>query len=67
MDFAAGVYLSEAPSPPRTPYLPLIYCMRVLYTVYLFTLGRGEGGRVEPERMLEGQHFTKLGRKYQHE
>ncbi len=28
--------------------------------------GRG-GGRVEPERRLEGQQFTKLGRKYQHD
>jgi hypothetical protein len=26
-----------------------------------------EGGRVEPERRLEGQQFTKLGRKYQHD
>ncbi len=25
------------------------------------------GGRVEPERRLEGQQFTKLGRKYQHD
>ncbi len=24
-------------------------------------------GRVEPERRLEGQQFTKLGRKYQHD
>jgi hypothetical protein len=32
-DFAAGVYLSEAPSPPMTPYLPI---------TYLFTQGRGE-------------------------
>ncbi len=53
---------------PRTPYPPLhnVY----LYTVYLFTQGRGEGGGegviVEPERRLEGQEFTKLGRKYQH-
>jgi hypothetical protein len=25
------------------------------------------GGRVEPERRLDGQQFTKLGRKYQHD
>jgi hypothetical protein len=27
----------------------------------------GGGGRVEPERRFEGQEFTKLGRKYQHD
>jgi hypothetical protein len=49
---------------PRSPYPPLnsIY----VYSVYLFTQGRGEGG-VEPERRLEGQQFTKIGRKYQHD
>jgi hypothetical protein len=34
-----------------------------MYTVYLFTDGRGEGGRVKPERRGEGQQFTKLGQK----
>ncbi len=29
--------------------------------VYLFTQERGRGGRVQPERRLEGQQFTKLG------
>ncbi len=43
-DFAARVYLSEVQSPPHTP-LPLH-----VYTVYLFTQGKGEGGKVEPER-----------------
>jgi hypothetical protein len=38
-----------------------------VYTVYLLTQGRGGRGRVEPERRLEGQQFTKLGRKYQHD
>ena len=32
-----------------------------VYTVYVFTQGRGGG--VEPERRLEGQQFTKLGQK----
>jgi hypothetical protein len=30
-------------------------------------LGGLGGGRVEPERRLAGQQFTKLGRKYQHD
>jgi hypothetical protein len=45
-DYAAGVYMYEAPSPP--------------------TLTWGGGGAGEPERRLEGQQFTWLGRKYQH-
>jgi hypothetical protein len=52
---------------PRTPYLPpytLYTC--ILYTVYLFTQGRGGGG-VEPERRLERKQVTKLGRIYQHD
>jgi hypothetical protein len=55
-DFAAGVYL-------KTPY-------PTLQTVYVYTsilIQTGKGGRVEPERRLEGQKFTKLGRKYQHD
>ncbi len=28
-DFAAGVYLPEAPFPPMTPYLPRTHCIRV--------------------------------------
>jgi len=60
MDFAAGVYLSEAQTPTfPPPYTPYVYA----YTVYLFTKGRGE--RVEPERSGEGQQgrvqITKLG------
>ncbi len=42
---------------PRATYWP--------YILY-FDTGKG-GGRVEPERRLEGQQFTKLGRKYQHD
>jgi hypothetical protein len=35
----------------------------VQYTyMYLFTLRRG-GGRVQPKKSLERQHFTKMGRK----
>jgi hypothetical protein len=58
-DFAVGVYLSEA----QNPIPALTHCIRV-YTVYLFTQGRG-GGRVEPERRREGHHrrvqIPKLG------
>jgi hypothetical protein len=52
-DFAAGVYLSEAQKPyPSSRPLHTVY----VYTVYVFTQGRGGG--VEPERRLEGQQFT---------
>jgi hypothetical protein len=40
-----------------------------LYTVYVYyhTMKEGwGGGRVEAEKRLEGQQFSKLGRKYQH-
>jgi hypothetical protein len=59
-DFAAGVYLSEAqnPIPP-----PLTHGIRV----YSILNHIGKGGRVEPERRLEKQQFTKLVRKYQHD
>ncbi len=50
--------------PPYTPYT----C--ILYTV-LITQGRGKGegggGRLKPERRLEGKQFTKPGRIYQHD
>jgi hypothetical protein len=36
-----------------------------VYLVRTLTLGRGVG--VEPERRLEGQQFTMVGRKYQHD
>jgi hypothetical protein len=49
---------------PSTPYpLPPYIMYACIQYVYLFT-HRGGGGRVEPERRLEGQEFTKLGRKY---
>jgi hypothetical protein len=54
-------------SEPQTPPPSYRHCIRVQYTVYLFTQGRVDRGRDEPERRLERQHFTKLGRKYQHD
>jgi hypothetical protein len=56
-DFAAGVYLSEAQNLISPPYA-LDTCIHK---------GKGGGVRVEPERRREGQQFTKLGRKYQHD
>jgi hypothetical protein len=65
-DFAAGVFLSEDQNP--IPHLPHLLHTVYVYTVYLFAQGRvGGGGGDEPERMLKGQQFTKLGRKYQHD
>jgi hypothetical protein len=50
-DFAGGV-LSETPSPSFDPIIPhTVY----VYTVYLFTHGRGRAGERYPERRLEGQ------------
>jgi hypothetical protein len=46
---------------PRTPYPPYTLCIRV-YSIRFHT-GK-EGGEVGPGRRLEGQQFTKLGRKY---
>ncbi len=52
---------------PRNPFLPPLQAVYVylLYSILIYT-GKG-GGRVETERRLEGQQFTKLGRKYQHD
>jgi hypothetical protein len=57
------------PEPHTPPPHSLTHCIRVYvyavqYIVYLFTQGGG-GGRVEPERTLEGQQLSKLGQKYQ--
>jgi hypothetical protein len=51
---------------PHTPPPPYTHCIRV-YSILIHT-GKGrEGGRAESERRLEGEQFTKLGRKYQHD
>ncbi len=46
---------------PRTSYHPPSLHTVDVYTVFLFTQGRGR--RVEPERREEGQQFTKHGSK----
>ncbi len=53
------VFLCLRPTTPCPSPLHTVY----VYTVYLFTQGRG---RVKPERW-EGQQFSKLGRKYRHD
>jgi hypothetical protein len=50
---------TQHPPPPPSHTLPV-------WTVLWHRKGE-KGGRVEPERRLEGQQFTKLGRKYQHD
>jgi hypothetical protein len=111
MDFAAGVYLSQAQNPasptPYTLYTEPVFLnlLRSLWidsqpggpvrqpyltfrparlhrlaesiprnrflNVYKFGLciliHTGKGGGIEQERRLEGQQFTKLGQKYQHD
>ncbi len=51
MDFAAGVYLSEAPSPFMTPCSP-----PPLHTVYVYTVYLWEGGG--EVNQWEGQFFS---------
>ncbi len=53
------------PEPHTRPPYTLYMYMCIQYT-YSYKEGR-EGGRVEPDRRLEGQLYTKLGRKYQHD
>jgi hypothetical protein len=61
--------LSEAPSPPLTPYSPPPYTLytvraRTLYSIlYLFTQGRGGGGLTRDK--VRGATVHKAGRKYQ--
>ncbi len=56
---------------PQIPPLHTVLYTCIQYTYSLFTQGRGEGGRVEPERRGEGQHkrvqITELGWQYQHD
>ncbi len=53
---------------PRTPYPPSAYTM---FTYIQYTYSHREGGEggelIETDRRGEGQQFTKLGRKYQHD
>jgi hypothetical protein len=66
-DFAEGVYLSEAPSPPMTPYSTPSY---TLYTCIQYTYSHREGGRGGGELSIEkvrGGKVHKAGRKYQHD
>jgi hypothetical protein len=46
----------------------VFFCLRPPLHTYFILIHTGKGvrgGRVEPERRLEGQQFTKLGKKYQ--
>ncbi len=58
-----GRYLSVwGPDPISPPPYTLYTCIQYIHT------GKGwEGGRLEPERRFEWQHFKKLGLKYQHD
>ncbi len=62
VDVQCGRCLSGPEPPP-----PLTHCGRVYTIQYTYSHSEGgEGLRDEPERRLDGQQFTKLGRKYQH-
>jgi hypothetical protein len=50
------IYLCEAQNPILSNLLHTVY----KYKAYLFTHERWGRGRVEPERRLEEQQFTKL-------
>jgi hypothetical protein len=64
-DFAADVYLSEAPSPNGFCFG---WCSNFGGSESGQILkGNGKGEGVEPEIRLEGQQFTMLFRKYQHD
>ncbi len=61
-DFAAGVYLSEAQNPILHPPLHIVYVYTSILTYSHKEGGRGEWGRVEPEK-VRGAQLTKLGQK----
>ncbi len=56
-DFAAGVHLSETQNHIHTEYV---------YTVYLFTQGKGGGAGWTREK-VRGATVQKAGQKYQHD
>jgi hypothetical protein len=65
---ADGLYNEQYCRPKHLQQNPIHRPYHTVYvyqcTVFLFTQGRG---RVEPERRLEGQQFTKLGGKYRND
>jgi hypothetical protein len=65
MYLAAGVHLSEAPvyalQTTRTPTPSPCYTLYEYISLYLFTQGRGGGGRIGGTvRRLEGRYFTRV-------
>ncbi len=56
------VFICQRPRTPTPPLHTVYACISILIHI-----GKGDGGRIEPERRSEGQQFTKLGRKYQHD
>jgi hypothetical protein len=58
--------MSEAPSPPMPHTPPLLHNVYV-YTVYLFTEGRGRGGGELTREKVRGAIVDKAGGKFQHD
>ncbi len=64
-DFAVGVYLSEAPSPPTISYTlppPLTHCKRVRVYCILIHTGKG-GGKRRTREKVRGATVHKAGSK----